>query len=231
MKFNLSKFCITLLLAACNSDSTANYPDKINVESGSTNVVDASSEYTMASTSERQYKRTLQTPWGPRDIYDPAKDPEVKKLFEDYRNVYENGPYPTCFRSGRRSEYTGADCIEDFYSIFVKQGFRRVVDLDLGRVGCKQVIDNSCGGGSVDFFAKNCGKEHNFGSAELSQCEKDNYRILLPRGQALITACDLNERRYDAYAYKTEPDIEKALQHFSEIQCISWTPNWEQNAP
>ena len=106
VKFNLSKFCITLLLAACNSDSTANYPDKINVESGSTNVVDASSEYTMASTSERQYKRTLQTPWGPRDIYDPAKDPEVKKELDrlDFR-MYDESIDKPMFKKFRITKY------------------------------------------------------------------------------------------------------------------------------
>ena len=175
--------------------------------------------------------RTIETPWGPKEIYDPVKDPEFIKLFQDYRDTYDNGPYPECFKAGVGGPYTGPDCLGNFYTVFKRQGLRRIVDLDLARVGCAQVIDNSCVGGSVGFFAKNCGTNHNFGSAELSQCEAHNYRILLPRVQPLITACELNGQRYDAYSYKTEPDIEKAMQDFAEIQCYRWTPGWEESSP
>ena len=172
---------------------------------------------------ERKYTRYIETPWGLKSIYDPAKDPKVIEEFRQYRNEYPQ--VFEGFQSGQNRKLSGNR--RSFYTQFTRNGFRRIVDLDLARIGCMAVIDNSCTGGSTNFFAKNCGTEHNFGNAELSQCEKDNYNIVLPRGGVLVTKCEMNSKQYDAYLYKTEPDLTKALEHFTEIQCYNWDETFE----
>ena len=84
------------------------------------------------------------------------------------------------------------------------------------------MTDSFCQNHSVDHFGKNCEDTHNFTNLELSECEKDNYRILLPPGGVLIEQCELNGQVHRSQAYKAAPNLASSIRIYTETECKVW---------
>jgi len=119
-------------------------------------------------TTEGKPTKTIETPWGPREVYDPTQDVEIKSIFKKW---YEENQYS----AKEYKEHNQAD-----YEII--NTAREINRLDMKRLGCLDVDTND--GESVavatkhgrnntfDYFKGSCGVDHNFGSLNLTQCEK-----------------------------------------------------------
>lgn len=137
--------------------------------------------------------KTIETPWGPREIYDPVQDPKINEIFKIW---YEENKYSII----DYSEYLGQS---EKWNIFLDA--EALQALDLKRVGCESVIQANSRLESYNaltknglneriqtlYFLKDCGNQHNFGSPKLSVCEHRS-KSLLPRAEGRRVAYELN---------------------------------------
>ena len=138
-----------------------------------------------AFTTAGKPTKTIKTPNGPVEIYDPTKDVEVIQIFKKW---YEDDRYSIL----DYSEYLGRSKEWD-----VLLRAEALQSLDLKRAGCEAVIQ---GNGRLEsynqvekgglkprvkllYFTKNCGNQHNFGAYELTKCEANN-KSTIPKSKA-----------------------------------------------
>ncbi len=92
-RFNLQKLCITaaalsmsVTLAGCASPQAKT--TKTETPTKTAETVSAETFTTETFTTEGKPTKTIETPWGPREIYDPAQDVAVMSSIEE---IYESG--------------------------------------------------------------------------------------------------------------------------------------------
>jgi len=118
-------------------------------------------------TTDGKRRQIIQTPSGPIKIYDPKQDPAVRVAYEivAFREPID-GP-PKHVTTGTQKNHAND---------FLKRS-ARTHGLDWARAGCMDIA-NRLGGNFQTVFEKDCGAEHDFGSAELSACEKSNMLLV-----------------------------------------------------
>ena len=102
-----------LLMAGCAGGQAADVQDAaaddVAVQSAA-----AATEFTTAD----KLTRTIETPWGPREVYDPAQDPQVKAAFERIYNRDEGVVHKEYFvvhpSQGGKETYVLKDALDDF---------------------------------------------------------------------------------------------------------------------
>jgi len=73
-------------LAGCATDA----PDKASAETKQQTAIPSPEEFTMVG----KPTRTIDTPMGPREIYDPAQDPDIVEKFRNVSGKYYGGELP-----------------------------------------------------------------------------------------------------------------------------------------
>ena len=152
--------------------------------------------------------KTIQTPNGSVEIYDPAQDSAFIAAFSIYR----------------KSGYSFDE--EQILNKRYRNNFGRRVILDHARAGCKVMTDSICQNHATYLFEKDCGDAHNFTKLELSKCETDNYRILLPPGAVGIENCELNGQIHRSQAHKDAPDLASSIKLYTETECKVWNKKY-----
>lgn len=125
--------------------------------------------------------RVIVTPWGPRDIYDPAQDAEVRAAFYIL--------YDTQRRYHRKSKrYQNRTSLDDFLttkkvkdnSLSVAHDTvrkaERISSYDFMRIGCVRQFNYSlqCTCITRDAFSEKCGDTSSLGSSVLTECEENS---------------------------------------------------------
>lgn len=116
----------------------------------------------------------IETPWGLREIYDPAEDTDVKKAA---LWLFQNGS----FTFGDISQYSGTSQSSkpSNRNVKIMREARLIHELDYLRLGCEYVSRVPCSGyGSIN-FSNVCDWQHSLGSSDLSSCEEENIRTNL----------------------------------------------------
>jgi len=117
-------------------------------------------------TTDGKSTKTVETPWGDKQVYDPTQDPEVIAAFEYVKKLHlRDGP--------EKSKAILAEHEQLFSKV------RKIQYNDMIRLGCLIPEYDGCGGGSN--FIENkipqaCPKP-TFGETKLSDCEGKNTKI------------------------------------------------------
>ena len=153
--------------------------------------------------------KTIETPWGPREIYDPAKDEEFLYKTRDYFN-----------NSGSPSQ-----TLSDVKQIYESE-FQQSLLYDYGRIGCKRLTTAFCSRRSTDYFKEPCPENQNFGEPKLSQCETDNLKIVLPPAQVLVGKCMLHGTIHESLASRGKSSKSVSRDEFFKMECTEWNVNF-----
>jgi len=117
-------------------------------------------------TTEGKPTKTVQTPWGDKQVYDPTQDTEVIAAFEYVKKMHlKDGP--------EESKAT----LSEYEKLFSK--VRRTQYHDMIRLGCLIPQYDGCGGGPnfIENKIPQLCPRPTFGKATLSDCESQNTKI------------------------------------------------------
>lgn len=129
--------------------------------------------------------KTIETPWGPREVYDPAQDEEVRAAF---LSVFKRGDvtfgdisryngitaqYPNRLTSFRK--YT-APQIKNKPDARILKTARQIQYYDILRLGCKDIEEFPNQKYGKLFFSKPC-EDSELGSKDMSVCEMSSYVV------------------------------------------------------
>lgn len=152
-------------------------------------------------TTEGKPTKTIETPWGPREVFDPTQVPEVREFFA----LWYKKPIPII------------EFPQEMIDVVKKSS--RIQALDYARHQCmRQTYHGGCR--EEDFVFKNfCSINSNFHSIEFSKCESENH-VALWRSRGKCTP-DLSG--FTPYLRSlAELPYEEALKtHFSR-ECVVW---------
>ncbi|MEP1231672.1 MAG: hypothetical protein ABJG88_13450 [Litorimonas sp.] len=109
-------------------------------------------------TAKGKPTKTLSTPRGDQEVYDPTQDPEIRKLF---RGIYDYNRDPNNIDISYDYRSSG--------SIFFK--VRQIQQLDLYRAGCKFLVVPHCGIESPPPERTPLCRKLSWGSDDFSRCE------------------------------------------------------------
>lgn len=137
--------------------------------------------------------RYIKTPFGITPIYDPINDPAIINLFF---NEMESS----------KKDYIRSNEVIIIDKNFTKRGdvFYRQ-SLDIARSGCMKWISSNCIFNRI-YFKNSCSNQHQFGSTELSECEKNN--LIFTRSAVRIPNCEIKINNNENISYK-----EKNIHH------------------
>jgi len=117
---------------------------------------------------ESRPTKTLNTPWGEREVYDPAQDQEVLAAIE---KIYKRGD--VFFGDVHKVSPRGPVKADSLYSVRLVRHARRIQDLDMARAGCRVIQSVPCQAWTSIIIETPC-PDPNFGSPNLSACESVN---------------------------------------------------------
>lgn len=128
---------------------------------------------TVSFTTQGKPTKTIETPWGPYEVYDPAQDEEVLAAIEE---IYNQGDttFGDLERNGRYG-YKNEFRVEPQGTAKLIRRVRRVQYYDLMRLGCSIPQAVPCEPRGITFLQAKC-EDSIFGSYKLSKCEKENLR-------------------------------------------------------
>jgi len=136
-------------------------------------------------TTQGKPTKTVQTPWGDKQVYDPTQDPEIIEAFEYVKQTHQQ--YGPNAKYGELKRYD---------NLFAQ--IRNIQYFDMGRLGCQKIQRPTCGYSNNDFsenqIRTNCSNQ-SFGSPTLNKCEQENSSLEkdvnnpLPLGQLNPPAC------------------------------------------
>lgn len=144
LKRNGIVFGLSLLLLACTSLEPTEH-SAVSVEN---------------FTTAGKPTKTVQTPWGDKQVYDPTQDPEVIAAFE---YVYRTLPDTPENQREKFYEY------QDFFSEISK-----IQLYDLSRIGCRKPLYSEYTDLEFDTHIHNKCQLIDYGSPTLNVCEADN---------------------------------------------------------
>lgn len=239
------------LLGACTENIVAPTPaefvdlEGVAVKNRSIVLPDESS---VVFTTEGKLTKTVETPWGLREVYDPLQDQSVQASFS---NIFDYGKL-TFGLFGISSTINHP--FDEAYRADVEllKAAKRTHVYDLMRLGCKAPkrlpIDRR-----TEHFEAGCSK-YSFGEDQLSDCERENANISIshmginhrivrdkkyagkfyfpraPEGVVwgYLPKADpegFNPYAIEARSYISEiniPTVEAALFNFFKQECIKW---------
>ena len=157
---------VTLGLIACGSelsqvDHESSLPTAKEIETAVKQVEIQSESNPNNFTTEGKPTKTIETPWGPREVYDSAHDPDIIRFFDEFR--------------------TSANTfnVEEFYS--PSRHFSRDLSraqgaskLDLARIGCVEIINYACQRVRIKIDPV-CDFNTTLGQSSSSPCEVRNF--------------------------------------------------------
>lgn len=172
--------------------------------------------------------KTMETPWGEKEIYDPTNDQDVISAFKRVKNKkYEK--IKDLYRDGSGSEYEFAT--DDLRLIFSS---RNIHHLDVMRSGCKHLISFECGASWVGDYKStkdSCNVTSLMGRSQQA-CEMNVYSLYL---QSRANGCMINVSdrpniyyqllNVDAVGRPKIPpakDLQLQLKYFFDYQCLKW---------
>lgn len=184
-------------------------------------------------TTKGKPTKSLITPFGAQEIYDPEKDPDVKRAFDNVYNISYSST-EDYFLDKYKRIYADKDLKFLFQS-------REVHHRDVMRKGCKLLFSYECGAeyGAVpnqtNLPADTC-KLDTFVGKQANNCEKAHYLKLYGNP---ANACEVNARvslnimrtpigsrttadLSEELQLSTKMDKQKQLRDFFEFECKSW---------
>ena len=155
-----------LITSGCNSYNK----DKVSIDDDLTSK--ALSD-TVSFTTQGKPTKTIETPWGPYEVYDPAQDEEVLAAIEE---IYNQGDttFGDLERNGRYG-YKNDFWAEPQETAKLIRRARRTHYYDMMRLGCRIPRTVPCEPRGTTHLQAQC-NDSVFGSYELSKCEKENLR-------------------------------------------------------
>ncbi len=196
---------LVLALAGCASDGVEglNAPEK---QTNTAQTIDVRIPSLESFTTKGKPTKVIKTPWGPREIYDPAQDPEVRAIFDV---VYDRGDitfgdvsrYNSYFRTG--PEGVGNDSILETEII---RRAREVQYNDMMRLGCRYIKTKPFLSYGRSYLKTSCG-DSRFGELKLSECEKENLETFTEmNGRTLIIKDKILKTRHRTFREVTYPE-------------------------
>lgn len=167
-------------------------------------------------TTKDKPTKTIETPWGPREIYDPAQDEEFRAIYRkwfdaDFKNY---NPYQLSPKNSIETHSTLSN--GSYFSDSML-----LVQVDYLRSGCALTVQGTCFYNEY-IFKTDCKAEHKFGSLELSKCEAENITYLSV-GNGVAGGCPFKgERLHTGDSFKKESDYELSLSKFTDFECRIW---------
>ncbi len=161
--------------------------------------------------------KTVETPWGPRELYDPSKDPEFIQAVSD---IYAQGDVTYGDLSIHNSAHLHPHLPGDV--AFVRDAIL-TQRLDMARAGCKGSYHYSYKPEPVEVgLARQC-TDSQFGAPKLSYCEQENWRAIFS-GTGLISLgiadADLHKYRISATAFRSGRG--------QDGKTVIWTTYWNE---
>ena len=134
-------------------------------------------------TTQGKPTKTIQTPWGDKQLYDPTQDPEIIEAFEYVKNIHK--------QYGPNEKY---DELKRYDILFSQ--IRNIQYLDMGRLGCQDIRRPNCND-IFDNFSKNSIPQNclkpSFGSPILDTCEVDHTTLISEYEDHLLPLSEANE--------------------------------------
>ena len=187
-----------------------------SIQSASTNDTSNKSFTELSSdifTIEDKYTKTIETPWGGKQVYDPTKVPEIR---EDFR-IWYNHPELISYVEHRRQMYESYEKNSQKKQQII-QDATRIQALDYARHQCmRQFRFEGCV--EEDFvFKKPCLEDQNLNLKNLSVCETESYTKLWPSS----IRCDIvvKTQTYDENLLSLP--FEEALDSYYDRECTVW---------
>ena len=181
------------------ADKTLNQSQQsVAVEAKSIAQSESSSEFDPESfTTEGKPTKTIETPWGPREVYDPAQDEEILKAIED---IYQRGD--VFFGDVHRVPLDRPVKADKLKSVRLIRHARIIQSLDMSRAGCRIIYSVPCQAWTTTVFTASC-PVPNFGHPDLSDCEKRNK---IHRGVfgGVVTVPPIVDSGFDRRAYPAD---------------------------
>ena len=201
-----------LLLAGCAGGQAADVQDAAAAEDVAVKSAASDESFTAVGKSTK----TIETPWGPRQVYDPSRD-------QIFRSIYRKW-YDTEFKSidtmPVKPAYPNTHYLAGSSSSYFNRAIR-ITQLDYMRHGCTSLVSSMCYW-ATNVFSKDCGADSNFGSIILSECENKSFTPLnmAESGPGL---CEFkNNRLHPANAYKNASSFEESISIYTEWECSRW---------
>ena len=157
-----------LLMAGCAGGQAADVQDGAAADVAAVKSAASVDSFTTVG----KPTKTIETPWGPREVYDPAQDEDVRAAFF---NIYEDGRY--IFGNFDQGTFVGllpgVSPGQDYQTVFAA---RRTIIYDFMRLGClsplripthnrRESIDMTCQDRSMQ------------GDPKLSTCEEKSATV------------------------------------------------------
>ena len=169
-----------LLLAGCAGTQDGGVDAPADAVSVPVAVETAQTEIPETFTTVGKPTKTIETPWGPREIYDPGQDQAVVKAI---RSLYELSDtsfgevarivgFGNLLRVGQSASDADTYTSTDRYIKTIKTA-RRTHYYDMLRLGCRQAAEVPCQYFGSFYFIQKC-PDSNFGSMHLTSCEQKN---------------------------------------------------------
>jgi len=203
--FGIAAIAAAVGLSACGVSQIDETPKNNNAQLAQTASSAAETPQTPVAefdpdnfTTEGKPTKTIETPWGPRKVYDPAQDPSVAFFFKKWRD----------------GQYAGASFPSEWAEVIYEA--KRVQALDYARHQCmRQAFVGGCY--EVDFvFKRNCDGQQNFHSKTLTSCESENY-VTLWNSE--------NKCRFQkgySFSHFNAATLKQSLQNYFHIDCLVW---------
>ena len=166
-------------------------------------------------TIEGKPTKTIETPWGPREVYDALQDEELRVIFDAYiRAVQTDAP----------DKQT-----DKLFAAVVSAELAN--NHDFSRIGCNRVLDNLCVVGRAKASYADCSAHFTMGSPVLSECEKSNQTFIYdpyPDGEGgvfLLNSCNtFSEKRPNIRdtEYLKGKAPEDVFKMYYERTCCEW---------
>ncbi len=125
--------------------------------------------------------KTIETPWGAREVYDPAQDAEVRAAFyilHDAQRRYHRKFKRYQNRTSLDDFLTTKKIKDDSLSVAhdTVRKAERISAYDFMRIGCARPFNYSlqCTCATRDAFSEKCGDTSSLGSSILTECEENS---------------------------------------------------------
>jgi len=147
-----------MLMAGCAAKTTSEKSENALTSLEKSNHI--SSEM---FTTKGKPTKTINTPWGAKEIYDPMKDEDVKLAI---KNLYlrQDTSFGEVSRSSKLITISEPEDIE-----LIKTA-RKTHYFDVLRLGCRQPVEIPCQYYGTMYFKQTC-PNLSFGSSQLNECE------------------------------------------------------------
>ena len=115
-------------------------------------------------TTQGKPTKTVQTPWGDKQVYDPTQDPEIIEAFEYVKRTHQH--------YGSLEKYDELKIYDELF-----ETVRDIQYYDMGRTGCQEITRQACGV-YFEVFTENKIRNScplpSFGSPNLDDCEQQH---------------------------------------------------------